>query len=83
MRELFLLAIAISCAVILKAEECGNVKYSSELIYGGNYTKRDQWPWLSSLHDVDSDEFFCGSTLISARHILTGEWTIFGDFFSF
>lgn len=55
------------------AEECGNVKYSSGLIFGGTYAKQGQWPWLCTLHDTTSDEFFCGSTLISSRHVLTGE----------
>lgn len=55
------------------AQECGNVKYTSELIYGGEYAKRGQWPWLCAIHDGVSDEFFCGSTLISKKHVLTGE----------
>lgn len=78
--KFILLTIIISCASTINAQECGNVKYSDGLIYGGNYTKRDQWPWLCSLHDVESDEFFCGSTLISSRHVVTGMAIIFGVF---
>lgn len=76
-RNVLFLALVIGYVAFINAQDCGNVKYSSELIYGGNYTKRDQYPWLCSLHDVDSDEFFCGATLISARHILTGNCLIF------
>lgn len=67
------LAIILKLAVVAVAQECGNVKYSSELIFGGKYAKRGQWPWLCTLHDTESDEFFCGSTLISNRHVMTGE----------
>lgn len=71
--KLFYLSLIVCCAVIVEAQECGNAKFSSELIYGGEYSKRGQWPWLCTLHDIESDEFFCGSTLISNRHVLTGE----------
>lgn len=64
---------------VTEAQECGNVKYTSELIYGGDYAKRGQWPWLCAIHDATSDEFFCGSTLISKKHVLTGEFTVNSD----
>lgn len=65
--------VILTLVVIVIAQECGNVKYSSELIFGGKYAKRGQWPWLATLHDLESDEFFCGSTIISNRHLVTGE----------
>jgi secreted trypsin-like serine protease len=65
-----------SLFLLTSAQECGNVKYTSELIYGGEYAKRGQWPWLCAVHDTVSDEFFCGSTLISKKHVLTGESSI-------
>jgi secreted trypsin-like serine protease len=61
---------------VVEAQECGNVKYVSGLIYGGTYAQRGQWPWLCAIHDTTSDEFFCGSTLISKKHVLTGEFNI-------
>lgn len=67
------LATLAQCVIIVVSQECGIVKYSSELIFGGTYAKRGQWPWLCTLHDSASEEFFCGSTLISARHVVTGE----------
>lgn len=70
----FCVAIVIECAIVaVVAQECGLVKYSSGLIFGGTYAKRGQWPWLCTLHDSSSEEFFCGSTLVSARHVVTGE----------
>lgn len=71
--KLFYFTVILKFVIIAIAQECGNIKYSSELIFGGKYAKRGQWPWLCTLHDSDSDEFFCGSTLISTRHVLTGE----------
>lgn len=72
-RKIFCLSIILGSVISSLAEECGQVKYSSELIYGGVYAKRGQWPWLCTLHDIESDEFFCGSTLVSSRHVVTGE----------
>lgn len=68
------LAIVGSFFLFTNAQECGNVKYTSGLIIGGEYAKRGQWPWLCAIHDATSDEFFCGSTLISKKHVLTGEF---------
>lgn len=79
MQRLLVVACLLGLATIVTPQECGTVKFSSGLIYGGNYTKKDQYPWLCSLHDTESDEFFCGATLVSARHILTGEMG-FGGF---
>ncbi|CRK96378.1 CLUMA_CG009795, isoform A [Clunio marinus] len=70
-KNLSLLVVFISCFLFCVGEECGTIKYSSELIFGGQYAKRGQWPWLCTLHDSTSDEFFCGSTLISSQHVLT------------
>lgn len=74
--KLLCLSLVACCVITVEAQECGNVKFSSELIYGGEYAKRGQWPWLCTLHDTESDEFFCGSTLISSTHVLTGEFII-------
>lgn len=71
--RLFFLVIVQCLVVTVITQECGNVKYSSELIFGGKYAKRGQWPWLCTLHDSESDEFFCGASLISNRHIVTGK----------
>ena len=60
--------------VVVQAQECGNVKYTAGLIVGGDYIQRGQYPWLCAIHDTVSDEFFCGSTLISKKHVLTGEF---------
>lgn len=35
-----------------------------------NYVRA--WPFLAALYRTDQSKFFCGGTLISSRHILTG-----------
>jgi secreted trypsin-like serine protease len=65
---------------LVVSQECGVVKYTSELIYGGQYAKKGAWPWLVALHDSKTDEFFCGSTLVSPKHVLTGKSSNFKKF---
>lgn len=43
--KLLVLACFLSLATIVATQECGTVKFTSGLIYGGNYTKKDQYPW--------------------------------------
>lgn len=69
------LLIVSAFAVIVESQECGVVKYTSELIFGGQTSKKGAWPWLVALHDMTTEEFFCGSTLVSDKHILTGMQT--------
>lgn len=54
-------------------------KYGSEgvlidpRIFGGGETDRGQWPFIAALYHTNKSEYFCGGTLISSRHILTGK----------
>jgi hypothetical protein len=43
------------------------------LAIGSEYASRGQWPWLVPLLKNDSDKFFCGSTIVSEMHLLTGK----------
>lgn len=51
---------------------CGTVSFASGLIIHGNDTKKGQWPFLVGLFYLSTKKFFCGSSLISAKHLLTG-----------
>jgi secreted trypsin-like serine protease len=67
-------SVIIACLFsFASSKEGGSGKYTTGLIHGGEYAKIGQWPWLCAIHDSVSDEFFCGSTLISKKHVLTGE----------
>ena len=53
--------------------QCGQRVVVSGLIVGGNETKPGEWPWLVALTLNPSHSFFCGGTLISEKHVLSGE----------
>lgn len=67
-----ILIITIIAAV--HCEECGKQKSAHALVYGGTTTKPGEWPWLIPLMNRKTDEFFCGSNLISHQHVLTGNY---------
>jgi secreted trypsin-like serine protease len=54
-------------------QDCGCIKVAVSFSIGSEYAVRGQWPWLVPLLKNDSDKFFCGSTIVSDRHLLTGE----------
>lgn len=56
-----------------KSQECGKQKHGSSLIAGGEFSWRGQWPWLAPLFYSLDDRFFCGSTIISKKHLLSGK----------
>lgn len=41
------------------------------------YKENWEWPWLSAFIDRASGKFFCGGSLISKQHILTGRFEVF------
>lgn len=61
---------------------CGVNDRPSGLMFGGINSTRGNWPWLVALFLVDQNEFFCGSTLISRRHLLTAAHCIQQKFHS-
>lgn len=54
------------------ANECGAVRYIEPQITGGSQTSRGEWPFIAALYYTNDAKFFCGGTLISAKHVLTG-----------
>lgn len=51
---------------------CGTVAFSGGFMVNGTETKRGEWPFLVALHHLESERFFCGGSLISSQHVLTG-----------
>lgn len=51
---------------------CGKVNLSRPLIQDGNPALRGEWPFIAALHKVRESKFFCGGTLITNQHVLTG-----------
>lgn len=55
-------------------QQCGEVQVGFGYIVGGNYSEKGQWPWLASLHYRKNNAYFCGSSIISKKHLLSGEF---------
>lgn len=53
--------------------DCGNVKVGTSFVAGGDESFKGQWPWLVSLFSKDFNKLFCGSSIISKRHLLGGQ----------
>lgn len=58
---------------------CGTVSFATGLIVHGTEAKKGQWPFLVGLFSLSNKKFFCGSSLISAKHLLTGMYRIKGN----
>lgn len=55
--------------------ECGKQHLGTGLIFNGDTSVRGQWPWLAPFFEIkeSSENFICGSTLISNLHVVTGD----------
>jgi secreted trypsin-like serine protease len=64
----------ISFLASANGQNCGRVKVPlvSSLSIGSEYANRGQWPWLVPLMTT-AEKYFCGSTILSELHLLTGE----------
>lgn len=56
----------------ISAYECGTTEFIDPKIVRGTATVRGAWPFLAALYYIEESKFFCGSTLISSKHVLTG-----------
>lgn len=54
------------------SSQCGTVNLLQPTILKGTPTLRGEWPFIAALVEQNNDEFFCGGTLISAKHVMTG-----------
>lgn len=67
----FLILFASFALIESNQGQCGVVSTSKGLISGGRVSERGKWPWVAALFDTKTQKFFCGSSLISSRHVLT------------
>lgn len=58
------------------AFECGKRKIigAGIRIIGADNPYYGQWPWVATLFLKELEKFFCGATLISEKHLLTGKF---------
>lgn len=54
-------------------QECGEVKIDwGNRVANGKKAVKGEWPFLAALYKLESSEYFCGSTVITNKHVLTG-----------
>lgn len=70
LRECLVLAFAVK---LVTAHQCGELLFSKGFTIRGEAITRGQWPYLVALVNVAENSFFCGGSLISAKHVLTGK----------
>lgn len=70
---LFLLISCVSTEISYKCGQQGNSM--STRIFGGEKIVKSSntFPWLVALHDRRGDNFFCAGSLISEKHVLSGQ----------
>jgi secreted trypsin-like serine protease len=81
LKEFLAFFVAISVMITVVASEitirqtiaCGRRLSGEGNVYGGNHTELHSWPWLVTLHLKPTNTFFCAGSLISDRHVITGE----------
>lgn len=56
----------------VQSQQCGNVSFTIGLVVGGAEVVRGSWPFIVAMHLLETEKFFCGGTLISTQHVLTG-----------
>lgn len=53
--------------------DCGAKFEGIGTIFGGEKAEQNSWPWLVAFLYVPKNSFFCGGSLISKRHVLSGK----------
>lgn len=66
----FLVAFHLTVA---QDEGCGTRIGDSGMMFGGVQTQKNEWPWLVAFFFQPDNIFFCGGSLISIKHVLSGE----------
>lgn len=66
----FILSLLMCCCK--SCDSCGRADRPTGLIIGGTQVNRGKWPWLVALFKANDSKFLCGGTLISNKHIVSG-----------
>lgn len=56
-----------------KSGDCGKSFVGQGTCIGGEKIKQNSWPWIVILESEVKKVFFCGGSLISLKHVLTGK----------
>jgi hypothetical protein len=90
--SMFVLFLIVLCVVIhdvvggpadrierAATSSCGKSQIAKGLSVGGNNTKPHTWPWMVALQKKlpeNKSEFFCAGSLITERHVVSGNESI-------
>lgn len=62
----------IQQVVLNNYDQCGETIRSTALVFRGNKTERGEFPFLCALYNIESNSIFCGGSIITSKHVLTG-----------
>lgn len=54
--------------------DCGTIKFPAGLTVERNQTHAGFWPFAVGIVEIEDNRLFCAGTLISRKHVLTGEY---------
>lgn len=71
--KLLIAVVFVNFVLYSSASGCG--KLSAQILdaTGDGESKNGQWPWLVSLYEYENNILFCGASIISEKHLLSGE----------
>jgi hypothetical protein len=79
-KEFLVIFVAISVICVDASEittrqppTCGKRLSGEGNVMGGRHTRLHSWSWLVVLHLKPTNTFFCAGSLISERHVVSGE----------
>lgn len=71
----FLLIFVVICGVFGQLQgnnqECG-MKFLARIV-GGTSVNQAEWPWLVAFVNTFYERFFCSGSLVSTKHVVSGE----------
>lgn len=71
-KVLLILALIGGASSLLRSSSCGKRSGVVGTIFGGAEVKKNSWPWIVALYNRPQKKFFCAGTLISQKHVLSG-----------
>jgi secreted trypsin-like serine protease len=71
--KILLFFVLLPINLINAEDTCGKVSIRSGLVVNGEATQPGEFPFLTALYKLETDQFFCAGSLITRRHVLTGK----------
>ena len=72
-KTVLMLIIILKLSSTIQENACGRKSFIAFRIFNGQQSEPNSWPWLVVFHHTPKNVFFCGGSLITAKHVLTGK----------